>query len=148
MENSRIVAVVAELVGQRCMKVDNPRGSILRLDIGPMGKRDTDVATAPSHGWRHLTILSPWRLANDRVVLCDWNDASERGGAISTSTSALVGSTILQAYTTAPGRDLVLRFTDALELFVFGDSDEDGDAWFILGTDGVEIGARQIRADR
>ena len=147
--------VVAELVGQRCEGIDNPYGSILSIDIGPLDIRSGDPLGAKPHGWRHLTILSPWRLQSSRAVLADWNVDGGTGGFLSEIIRQLVGDVVSAASTTGPAWDLSLTWKSGLVLTVFADSnDERDEAWYILGTDGLEVEARpdvsrvQIRPKR
>lgn len=139
--------LLGELVGQRCEGVDNPYGSILRLDIGPLAVRVDDEVGAKPHGWRHLTIESPWRLVLQREVLCDWNDDGGTGGVLTDLIASLKGKTVLEVSAAPPGWDLRIRLSDGFELFVFSDSNDDrDDAWFILGTDGLTLSAGPERA--
>lgn len=138
-----IEALVGDCVGQRCENVVNPHGSILSIDIGPLGRRPDDGVDDIPHGWRHLTVLCPWRLQSDLAVLCDWNVSGGAGGAIQQATQQLIGANIQAAHTAPPGWDLRLEFSNGLTLLAFGDRTESRrDAWFILGTDGAEAGAR------
>lgn len=138
METLDINTLLGELVGQRCEGADNPYGSILRLDIGLLGVRANDAPGTTPHGWRHLTAESPWRLASNREVLCDWNDEGGVGGVLAKRIVHLVGKTVLEIVTAPPGWDLRMRLSEGLDLFVFSDSNDDReDAWFILGTDGL-----------
>ena len=139
-DEAEVHAVLAELVGQRIEGADNPYGSIFRLDIGPLARRADDDDDARPHGWRHLTILSLWRLETDREVRCDWNDPGGASGTLSGFIAPLVGLSIRSARAMPPSWDLVLTLSDGSRMVVFSDSSDDGDdAWFILGTDGLEL---------
>lgn len=132
--------VLQELVGQRCEGVDNPHGSILRIDIGALGSRPDDVPTARRHGWRHLTVESPWRLERADGVLCDWNFSGGVDGELSWRIQTLLGRTVTSAQAVPPAWDLRVTFSGGVMLAVFSDSNDDrDDAWMILGTDGVEL---------
>jgi hypothetical protein len=142
MSTSDPRALLADIVGQRCERATNPYGSILSLDFGVLGKREGDDSSSLSHGWRHLTVLSPWRLQDDKGIRCDWNCDGGAGGQITAEISRLTGQVVVSAVTTLPAWDMVMRFSSGVELVVFGDSNDDReDAWFILGTDGTECGA-------
>ena len=142
-----IEEVLKQLEGQRCEGADNPYGSIIRFDIGPLG-RPPDEPEATPHGWRHLTIQSPWRLETANRVLGDWNTPGWPDHAISELIARLVGKVVLKAEASGPGWDLVLTWSDGTKLRVFSDSDEDGDdAWFILGTDGLELAAGPAKGE-
>jgi hypothetical protein len=142
MTKPDIDSLLGGLVGQRCEGADNPYGSILRLDIGPLGDSLDAKPGAKPHGWRHLTIESPWRLSRDREVVCDWNDEGGTEGALTDYIAPLVGRTVMEISTAPPGWDLRLTLSGGLGLFVFSDSDDDReDAWFILGTDGLILSA-------
>lgn len=142
MAADEIRSVLQAMVGHRCEGADNPYGSILRLDIGPLGLSPGDSPSARPHGWRHLTIESPWRLASDNDVLCDWNEEGGPHGSISNLITPLLGRTLIAVRADPPAWDLRLQFSGGFELFVFSDSDEDrDDAWFILGTDGLTLSA-------
>ncbi len=132
--------VMRELIGLPCENVDNPYGSILRLDLGPLGHRATDGTQERPHGWRHLTVESPWRLEGDRYVICDWNFSGGKDGDISRLAQTLIGHHVLEATAIGPGWDLDLRFSGGLRLVVFADSDDGrDDAWMILGTDDLRL---------
>lgn len=138
---------LAELVGLRCEGVDNPYGSVLRLDLGPMGRRPGDSPSARPHGWRHLTILSPWRLQNSGQVVVDWNVPGGAGGRLSEAVRPVLGQEITEARAQAPGWDLIINWRGGLQLVVFSDSTEDReDAWVILGNDGLELGVGPAKA--
>lgn len=137
-----VQAVIRELIGQRCEGADNPYGSILRMEIGPLGRRADDPPTAAPHGWRHLTVLSPWRLESIDGVIADWNLSGGDQGEILGRVAALVGLTVVAASAEPPGWDLTLSWSNGMRLRVFGDCTQDrDDAWVILGTDGLELGA-------
>ena len=132
--------VLRELVGQRCEAIDNPYGSVIRLDIGPMGHRPGETDARP-HGWRHLTIFAPWRLESRSEVVGDWNLPGGFHGTIVPAVQRLLADTISAARSAPPGWDLVLDWSSGLRLVVFSDRTEDrDDAWAILGTDNVELG--------
>lgn len=142
-----VQAVLQQLVGQRCGGVDNPYGSILRLDLGPFGWQLDGPPTARRHGWRHLTVLSPWRLESTDEVLADWNLNGGFSGQILNRVQVLQGVTVTKAEASPPGWDLTMIWSNGLRLRVFCDSDEDrNDAWMILGTDGLELGVGPARA--
>lgn len=138
-------ALLGDIVGQRCERAANPHGSILSLDFGTLGRRQGDDAAAPTHGWRHLTVLSPWRLQNDHEILCDWNTDGGRNGTIASAIEKLVGQLAVAAHAAPPAWDATITWSNGLTLVIFGDSTDDrDDAWFILGTDGAEAGATPI----
>jgi hypothetical protein len=138
---SDVQSVIHGLIGQRCEGVDNPYGSILRLDIGPLGRRADDSTATPPHGWRHLTVLSPWRLESASEVIADWNLSGGFEGVILGRVKILIGLTVVAASSQPPGWDLVLSWSSGLHLRVFSDRTQDrDDAWAILGTDGLELG--------
>lgn len=130
--SATIHGVLRELVGQQCQGADNPYGSIFRLEIGPLRHR-------------HLTIYSPWRLDGPDRVICDWNFPGGAKGTITPLTHTVIGRTVESATADPPGWDLQIVFSGGLVLKTFNDSEEDpGDAWTILGTNGLEISARPI----
>lgn len=142
MSNSDLHGLLSDIVGQRCERATNPHGSILSLDFGELGRRTDDDASSMSHGWRHLTVLSPWRLQLPTEVLLDWNSNGGSEGAITITIAQLEGQTVVSASTAMPAWDLAILFSSGIQLVVFGDSTDDReDAWFILGTDGKECGA-------
>lgn len=139
-EQEQIERAVADLVGQRCARAENPHGSILSIDLGPLALRSSDAADARPHGWRHLTILSPWRLQTKDHVVADWNVDGGVAGVLPQLIQQLVGDRVIAAQTSMPAWDLRLDWESGLTLTVFGDcTNEREDAWFILGTDGLEI---------
>lgn len=140
--------LLADIVGQRCECATNPHGSILSLDFGHLGRREDDDVSSPLHGWRHLTVLSPWRLQDNEEVQCDWNSDGGAGGVIAAVIAHLEGQVVVSAATTLPAWDLTIQFASGVQLVVFGDNNDDReDAWFILGTDGAECGAApRVRA--
>jgi len=145
MDEAKIRATVAELIGQRCERVENPYGSILSIDLGPLGLRSDDPPDAKPHGWRHLTVLSPWRLQTDDYVVSDWNENGAPGGELAKTIQLLHKHSVITARTASPGWDLHLRWSNGMSLVVFSDStDERKDAWFILGTDGLEVSAAPV----
>lgn len=134
-----VQAVLSQLVGQRCEGADNPYGSILRFDIGEMAKPLDDPDAHP-HGWRHLTVLSPWRLESASEVLGDWNLEGGAHGSIGQLIQQLRGQMVRAVRSSGPSWDLVIEWESGLRLCVFSDSNDDrDDAWFILGTDGLEL---------
>ncbi len=142
MSDSDPRGLLADVVGQRCERATNPHGSILSLDFGELGRREDDEASSTLHGWRHLTVLSPWRLQQPDEVLCDWNSSGGPEGALPSVIAQLEGQTVIAATTTTPAWDLTIVFSSGMRLLVFGDNTDDReDAWFILGTDGTECGA-------
>jgi hypothetical protein len=147
MPNS-LDAIMTELTGQRCEQVDNPHGSILRLDLGEMSVPAAYPAGAQPHGWRHVTVLSPWRLADGERVICDWTDPGGAGGVLTDLIQVLKGQLVVAASSSPPSFDLRLQFGGGHQLTVFADVDDSrSDAWFVLGTDGTEIGVSPQRAD-
>ena len=138
-------AALAEMIGQRCERIDNPYGSVIRLDIGPLALRPDDASTATPHGWRHLTVLSPWRIASEAEVIADWNVDGGKHGLLSEAIQPLRGDVVAAATTSAPTYDLTISWTSGLVLSVFADcTDSRDDAWFILGTDGLELSATPV----
>lgn len=134
--------LLGEIVGQRCENTTNAHGSIIAFDFGPLSRRADEPPTAKAHGWRHLTVLSPWRLQKEHEVLCDWNMT---GATIAPALAVLHGARVVAATSAPPGWDLSIRWSNGMELLVFGDStDNRDDAWFILGTDGTEAGATPV----
>jgi hypothetical protein len=134
--------ILEDLVGQRCVGADNPHGSILRLDIGPLGPPPDDPS-GRQHGWRHLTVLSPWRITAKGRVIADWNTPGGVHGEIVEAATSLIGHSVVNAKCEGPGYDLDISFSDGFRLFVFSDTDDGReDAWFILGTDGLELSVR------
>lgn len=145
MATSDLRALLADIVGQRCERATNPHGSILSLDFGALARRENDDSSSVAHGWRHLTIFSPWRLQSEDEILCDWNSDGGAGGVITTVLSQLEGQTAVSTATEPPAWDMTIQFSSGLQLVVFGDSTDDrDDAWFILGTDGKEGGATPV----
>ncbi len=141
--------LLADVVGQRCERATNPHGSILSLDFGELGRRKGDDAASVLHGWRHLTVYSPWRLQLPQEILCDWNSSSGSAGVIIAVVAQLQGQSVVAAATAAPAWDLKITFSSGIELAVFGDNTDDReDAWFILGTDGAECGAIPVMRGR
>lgn len=135
-------SAVGDLVGQRCERAENPAGSILSIDFGPLAVRTDDPPGAKPHGWRHLTVLSPWRLQSDELVIADWNVDGGPSGALPHVIHQLVGDRVVRAATTGPAWDLTLHWESGLVLVVFSDiTDERDTAWFILGTDGLDVAA-------
>lgn len=140
--------VLDELVGMRCEALDNPYGSVLRFDIGPLGRRP-DQREEPLHGWRHITILAPWRLESSSQVLGDWNLPGGSDGSLLPLVKPLTGQMVAGAHATTPGWDLVVEWSGGWRLFVFSDSNEDrDDSWMILGTDGLELGVGPAKGGR
>lgn len=140
--SEQLLSVVRDLVGQRCERAENPYGSILSIDFGRLALRADDPPTAKPHGWRHLTILSPWRMQTSEYVVSDWNVNGGVHGGLQAALLRLVGNAIVDAETTGPAWDLVLKWDNGVSLFVFSDMTDDRDsAWFILGTDGIEASA-------
>lgn len=145
MNEDRIRAVVAELVGQSCERIENPYGSVLSIDLGPIGITPGDPPGARPHGWRHLTVLSPWRLQTSDYVLADWNEDRHPGGTPSEAIQALQKQLVTAADVTPPAWDLRLSWSNGAVLVVFGDcTDDRAEAWFILGTDGLGVSAAPV----
>lgn len=135
MTTSSIRDVLRELSGVKCEGADNPHGSVIRFDLGELGLGPKQDATDVAHGWRHLTVLSPWRIQTPTLILGDWN-----ADDISPVLRERVGKRVEAAESAPPGWDLRIKWEDGVELLVFGDATIDrDDAWFILGTDGLEI---------
>lgn len=131
-----------DITDQPCSRAENPHGSILSLDFGVLSRRQDDEPGAKKHGFRHLTVLSPWRIQSPGEVICDWNTTGGAKGGITPAVAELVGCRVVKASCWLPAWDMRLKFDNSWELVVFGDSDDDReDAWFILGTDGAEGGA-------
>jgi hypothetical protein len=140
-----VFQAVNDLVGLACTGAKNPYGSIISIDFGPLTLRVDDNALAEPHGWRHLTVLSPWRLQTAYEVILDWNVDGGANGLVGPGLQSLIGAAVESAETTLPGWDLVLIFSNGIQLLVFGDClDERTDAWFILGTDGLEVAAQPV----
>lgn len=149
MKNTNELEIVVEqLPGLRCGAVDNPYGSILSVDFGEMGLRPDSLPDEKPHGWRHLTVYSPWRLDDGVEIIVDSNVDGGVHGSIGGLLQPLAGATVSAARVTAPAWDLVIEWTNGLRLSVFGDCDDDRDhAWMILGTDGVNAVAKpRVRA--
>lgn len=137
--------LVQDIVGHVCEVAENPYGSVLSLDFGPMGRRANDAPDAKLHGWRNLVILSPWRLEDDVSVRADWNVEGGSEGELQEILKALTGHKVVSASTSGPAWDLRLEWSHGLRMVVFADSTDDrDDAWFILGTDGAEASAVPI----
>lgn len=136
-----------ELVGQRCEAADNPLGSVVRFDFGPMGLGPMAGPGSKPHGWRHLTVESPWRLQTQREVLCDWNALGGKGGEIQGLVNQVVGQIVEAASSGGPAWDLHIRWANGITLVVFSDATEDREeAWSILGTDGLTLEAGPARS--
>jgi hypothetical protein len=149
MNEHSIQEVLHGLVGQRCQWVDNPVGSILLIDIGPVSAEGGETSGLRPRSWRHLTVECPWRLQSQDRVLCDWNDDGGVGGLIERTVSALHGQSVTGASAIAPAWDLKLTFSGGLSLFAFADSNDlRADAWSILGTDGLEAAIGPEREGR
>lgn len=131
--------VLQSLAGLRCNHVDNPLGSVIRFDLGPMDHSQVDP-DAGVHGWRHLTILGPWRLEAEEQVIADWNIPGCPDEALLRILRRLEGDEVVAADGAPPGWDLVVHWRSGHRLSAFGDCDEyRHEAWFIIGTDGVTI---------
>jgi hypothetical protein len=141
--------VLPELVGQPCTRAFNPYGSILCLDIGPLGHRADDDPDARQRGWRTLTVYSPWRLQTTDQIACDWNYAGGYEGEITPLIQPLVGQVVEMASAEPPpGWDLRIRFSGGLTLITFSDrEDVDRKVWTILGTDGLQLLVEPVFAD-
>ena len=140
MDAFSVTRVLHELIGQRCENVENPHGSVLSIDIGPMGTR-VGEENAKAHGWRHLTVLSPWRLETLDKILTVWNTP---GGTehpdLVVAVSRLIGLRVVNVESSPPAWDLTITWSSDIPLRVFADSTpQREDAWFILGTDGEEV---------
>ncbi len=140
-----IQEVLAELPGKRCAGIDNPYGSVLRLEIGASPTPGKDQA-AYTHAFRHLTIFSPWRLETPQEVITDWNEEGGVNGTLIQTMGRLVGDEIISARAVPPGWDLTLHWSSGLTLRVFGDIDDTrDDSWMILGNDGLELGVHPAK---
>lgn len=143
--HENLIGAVRDLVAQPCLRAENPYGSIISLDFGALTLREDDAPTAKRHGWRHLTVLSPWRLQSTEDIIADWNVDGGVHGRLHELIQILVGDTISSADTSAPAWDLALRWVSGLTLSIFGDVTDDRDsAWYILGSDGLEVSASPI----
>jgi hypothetical protein len=140
-----ITEVVASLVGLRCEAIENPIGSIISIDFGPLSLRPDDPPTARPHGYRHLTVLSPWRVQTDDDVIVDSNVDGGTNGLIRPLLRDLVGQRVVAAATSPPAWDLRISLSSSVHLLVFGDATDDrDDAWFILGTDGIQVAGQPV----
>ncbi|HTD62984.1 MAG TPA: hypothetical protein VK679_20155 [Gemmatimonadaceae bacterium] len=129
------------LVGQPCTGTLNPMGSILLLEIGPLG-RPADDADAELRGWRSFTIYCPWRLDDVDHTICDWNFSGGAKGEIYPLMQTLVGRTVESVVTNAPGWDLRIGFSGGLTLTTLSDSDTERDeVWIMFGNDGFKFKA-------
>lgn len=138
-----IEQIAEQIAGLRCSAATNPIGSILSLDFGPLGTPEDAPAGARPHGFRHLTISSPWRVQDASEVLYDWNVDGGTGGLLPDLVGELVGLRVGSVKTSPPSWDLRIEFDNGWALIVFGDCEDDRDeAWFIIGTDGVKAVAR------
>jgi hypothetical protein len=141
-------SVVQQLPGLHCGAVGNPYGSILSVDFGEMGLRPNALPNETPHGWRHLTVFSPWRIDDDEEIIVDSNVNGGVHGSIAGLLSPLMKAVVSNARVSGPAWDLVVEWSNGLRLTVFGDCDDDRDyAWMILGTDGVNVVAKpKVRA--
>jgi hypothetical protein len=140
-----VIEAANDLVGLRCEQTANPIGSVLSIDFGEMVLAQDAIPGERPHGWRHLTIFSPWRLESADAVLVDWNVEGGAGGRIAPMIGTLVGDTVQEVQTAPPGWDLWIVWLSGLVLKVFGDVDDSREkAWMILGTDGLCITAVPI----
>ncbi len=149
-DEARVLAILDGLRGHVCTGVDNPIGSVLRLDIGPLSvpthgseKDGTDRGITPApHGWRHLTIESPWRILYRGEVVCDWNDRGGFHGTIGADIRKLLNARVEEVQADTRTWDLAITFNDDLELGVFCDTEEDREeALTLMGTDNLLITA-------
>ena len=138
--------VMSTLVGLRCEAIDNPHGSIIRLELGEFANQVDDPPGARPHAYRHVTVYSPWRLENNERVLADWNLPGAPNDDIPQALAVLIGSHVLEAHCVMPSCDLDLRFTGGRRLYVFADSDPEDSSWFVLGTDGLSAAAGPLKA--
>jgi hypothetical protein len=128
------------LVGSTCTGVTNSVGSVILIDIGPMGRGPHQAEHSPEQGWRSLLVDSPWRLQTQSRVLCDWNAADGAQGTLSRCISTLVGRVVTKVEVAPPAWDLRVWFSDDVDLVVFNDAAPDREySWTVLGTDGLEI---------
>lgn len=130
------------VVGCRCEVADNPVGSVIHVDLGPLSNRSDDQPGARMHGRYCFTIRSPWRLIENSLVVSDWNDRGGSGGDIEAALGKLIGAVVIGVQVEEPGCDIRLLFANQSVLQVFADSDADDDAWFVIGTDGMLVKAR------
>lgn len=143
---AEVGVAVGQLHGLACTQADNPHGSIILVDLGPLAVPEGLPPAAAARGYRSLTILCPWRLETATDVLGDWNQPGGVSGRINELLSLLVGSTVIGAEVFPPAGDLRIRFSNGIQLVVFVDSDSEADdAWSILGTDGLEIAVQAPR---
>lgn len=145
--DKQLQVAVEQLVGMECKVAENPYGSILSLDFGPLGRRVEDAPDAKLHGFRHLTVLAPWRVQDAGGVLFDWNSPGGADGELKSLIQIFVNEAIVSASTSPPAWDLNIRWESGCQLVVFGDFSDD-EAWFILGTDGFEAVARPFTQHR
>lgn len=136
-----VASAVAQLRGLACTQADNPHGSILLIDLGPLAVPEGLPAEAPKRGYRSLTIFCPWRLETATDVLGDWNGSGSTSERINQLLSSLVGVTVADAQVFPPSGDLRINFSNGTHLIVFVDSNGEAadDAWSLLGTDGLEV---------
>ena len=143
MTEETLAKIFAQMVGHVCEEVDNPTGSILRLYIGQMSRlADDALPTSKPHGWRHFTIMSPWRLQNSSTVICDWTVTGGKHGSLGKYITVMMQRRVVSIGAIPPAWDLQIEFDNDLSLFVFSDATNDRDsAWFLLGTDGLVLNA-------
>lgn len=141
----KLLNVLLGLVGQRCTGADNPHGSVIRLDIGDLGPASGEPEHSKKHGWRHLTIQSAWRLESAEEVLASWDTSESDGEVLAERLRSLLDRKILAATAAPPAYDLAIELSGGVVLKVFCDcGDTETDCWFLLGTDGLEVGARPV----
>jgi hypothetical protein len=141
----QIEEIVRSMIGLECTEIQNPYGSILCIDLGEMRLRPDSPPKAMPHGFRSLTVYSPWRLEDDNEVWLDWNVTGGFNSPLARHIPVLLGQTVTHAHTAPPGWDLTITWSGGLRLVIFGDAVDVRDtAWFILGWDGVQVSARPI----
>lgn len=73
-------------------------------------------------------------------MLFDWNDEGGPNAPLQRLVPSLIGRRVVSASASAPTWDLRIEFSGDRVLEVFSDcSDDRDDAWFVLGTDGIEV---------
>ena len=138
--NQSLPELLDGLTGQECTAILNSVGSILLIDIGPLGRGPHQLHDSPAQGWRSLLIDSPWRIECPAGVVCDWNADNSVDGEMARCIASLVGRTVERCCAFPPAWDLRVSFSGDLHLVVFSDSDAGRrHSWTILGTDGLEV---------
>ena len=136
---ANIARVLDSLAGLEVSRAESPVGYVLSLDLGTLGRSADATTEERTHGWRHLTVLSPWRIESTDGTICDWVACVEAPRS-ALPLSFLRGKRVHEARSRAPTWDLVIHFDGGLLLTVFTSRSKDReDGWFVLGTDGVEV---------